>query len=73
MLFEEISEFFWLEVFSSLVDDGAVLRSNWMYLPRVDCVPAVAMVGFVSTMMIGVRCRKLSAFREVKRVAKSWV
>lgn len=42
-----------------------VLRSNWMYLPRVDCASAVAMVGFVSTMMLGVRCWKLSAFREV--------
>ena len=48
-----------------------VLRSNWMYLPRVDCASAVAMVGFVSTMMLGVRCWKLSAFREVG-INKGW-
>ena len=42
-----------------------VLRSNWMYLPKVGCASAVAVVGFVSTMMLGVRCWKLSAFREV--------
>jgi len=42
-----------------------VLRSNWMYLPKVGCVSAVAMVGFVSMMMLGMSCWKISAFREV--------
>jgi hypothetical protein len=40
-----------------------VLRPNWMYLPRVGwasaSAAAVAMVGFVSTMMRGVRCEVL--------------